>query len=436
MRMQVRRLRLLYAYCTENVWRDSRNVWHVKLLKIVNLSVRSFFDKNIQTLSSSLTYTTLLAVIPTLSLLLAVAKGFGLQNLLVHELYLFLPSQKAMLDNSLEFVDKFLSTLSHGVFVGIGVVFLVWTLVSLLRKIETAYNKVWDVRKGRSFYRMLTDYTAIMLILPILLICSGGLTVFLSEFVQTEMRMSSGGVLPPFLKFLLDLSPILLLCVFFVAMNVLMPYTKVKVRNAILPGLVCGLLFYLIQQAYVSGQISVMRYNAVYGSFAFLPLFLIWMHISWTVCIACAVMTYASQNFFRFNYSNQISAASSRYMEELSLYVTAIAARRFEDGLTPYGKKDFADQKQLPIRMVNVIVDKLTDGGLLSATIDAEGNVQYQPAMNLSKLTVSQFMDKYRSIGYSDFIEEREVTLPLERIRELLDPAGEAYRTVRISEIL
>ena len=183
-RLQMRRLRMLYAYCTENVWKDPRNVWYVRLLKIVNLSVKSFFDKNIQTLASSLTYTTLLAIIPLLSLLLAIAKGFGFQDFVTHDLYRIFPAQSIMLDNSLSFVDKFLSTLSHGVFVGIGIVFLLWTLVSLLRKIEVAYNRVWDIRKGRSIYRILTDYTAILLIIPILMICSGGLSIYLSKTVQ------------------------------------------------------------------------------------------------------------------------------------------------------------------------------------------------------------------------------------------------------------
>ena len=98
-RIAVRRFRHLYAYCTENVWRDPRDVWYVKLLKVVNLSVKSFFDKNIQTLASSLTYTTLLAVIPILSLLLAIARGFGMRDVLIQSLYKGLPSQRAMLEN-------------------------------------------------------------------------------------------------------------------------------------------------------------------------------------------------------------------------------------------------------------------------------------------------------------------------------------------------
>lgn len=434
-RIAVRRFRHLYAYCTENVWRDPRDVWYVKLLKVVNLSVKSFFDKNIQTLASSLTYTTLLAVIPILSLLLAIARGFGMRDVLIQSLYKGLPSQRAMLENSLDFVDRFLATLSKGVFVGIGVVFLLWTLVSMLRKIESVYNHVWNVRKGRPIYRRITDYTAILLIIPILLICSGGLSIFLSNFVQ-ELINSPIGVLSPVLKFLLDLSPVFLLGVLFVGMNVLIPYTKVKLKNALLPGFVCGVLFYFIQYAFVHGQISVTKYNAVYGGFAFLPLFLIWMQLSWTVCIACAVMTYSSQNFFSFNYLAQVKKASARYVDQVALFVIATVVSRFEVGADAVGKKELADRRQIPVKMVNEVVDRMCDGGFLSAVIDDDGNISYQPSRNLSGMTVEEFMNRYHEIGHSDFIEEPAVAAALDRMKSLLDVDSEAYRTTTLSQIL
>lgn len=433
-RIAVRRLRQLSAYCTEGVWRDPRDVWYVKLLKIVNLSVKSFFDKNIQTFASSLTYTTLLAVIPILSLLLAIAKGFGMQNMLIESLYKALPSQQAMLENSFDFVNRFLSTLSKGVFVGIGVIFLLWTLVSMLRKIESVYNHVWNVRKGRSIYRIVTDYTAILLIIPVLLICSGGLSIYLSNFVQSSLN-SPIGLLSPLLKWLLDLSPILLLSLLFVGMNVLIPYTKVKLKNALLPGFVCGVLFYFIQYAFVHGQISVTKYNAIYGGFAFLPLFLIWMQLSWTVCIACAVMTYSSQNFFRFNYLSQVKNASSRYIDQVALYVIATAVHRFENGEAPFGKKELSDRRQIPVKMVNEVVDRLCDGGFLSTIVDDDGVFTYQPSRNLASMTVEEFIVSYHEIGHSDFIEEPSVAVALSRMRMLLDVNSTEYHNTKLSQI-
>ena len=424
--------RQLYAYCTENVWRDPRDLWYVKILKIVNLSVKSFLDKNIQTLASSLTYTTLLAVIPALSLLLGIAKGFGLKDMLVHELYRLLPSQQTMLETSFDFVDRFLETLTKGVFVGIGVIFLLWTLVSLLRKIETVYNNVWNVTKGRSIYRIITDYTAILLIMPVLLICSGGLSIYFANFAR---NLQGTTILLPLYKFGLELLPILMLSLLFVGMNVLVPYTKVKLKNALLPGLVCGVLFYLIQYAFVHGQISVTKYNAVYGGFAFLPLFLIWMQLSWTICIACAVMTYSSQNFFRFNYLAQVENASSRYVDQVALFVIAMMVCRFEKGEKAIGKKELAETYQIPIKMVNQVIEQLVDGGFLSAVIEEEEVIVFQPSTNLSAMTIEEFMTRYHEIGHSDFIEDKFMSDTLERLKSLLNVETEQYHTTKLSEI-
>lgn len=407
----------LYEYCWETVWRDPRDHWYVKFVKIINLSVRSFFDRNTQMLAGSLTYTTLLAVIPALSLLLAIAKGFGLQNMLIKELYTIFPAQQTMLETSFQYVDRFLQTLTQGVFVGIGIVFLLWTLVSLLRKIESVYNHVWNVRKGRSLYRTVTDYTAIMLILPILLICSSGLSIYISGLA----RSAAVGVLSPIVKFLINISPACLLGVVFVGMNVLIPYTKVKVKNAIIPGLVCGIIFYLIQYAFVHGQIYVTKYNAIYGGVAFLPLFLIWLQLSWTVCIACAVITYSAQNFYRFNYVHQVDSASIRYLDQIALYVMAEVIRRFDRGEKAFGKKDFAEQKQLPIKLVNIVIDKLSDGGFLSTIIDDDANTLYQPSSNLTDLTVGEFILRYHEIGYSDFIEDGTLVSDLAELQYIIE---------------
>ena len=421
LRLCLRKAKQLYAYCTENVWKDPRSDWYVTLLKIINLSVKSFFDKNTQMLAGSLTYTTLLAVVPVLSLLLAIAKGFGLQNLLVDELYRMLPSQQAMLDNSFSFVNRFLGTMTKGIFMGIGIIFLLWTMVSLLRKIERVFNHVWQVRAGRPFIRIITDYTAILLIMPVLMICSAGLSYYLSGIFR-NLATKDIGILLPIINFCFDLLPILFFCVLFVGMNVLIPYTKVKLKNAILPGLVCGLLFYLIQYAFVHGQISVTKYNAVYGGFAFLPLFLIWLQFSWTICIASAVMTYSSQNFFRFNYASQVENASVRYLDEVAVFIMAIAVRRFEDGNQPFGIDDFVERKNLPIRLVNTVVERLVTGGFLNAVIDEDKDEPlFQPASNFSTITVGEFLKKYHEIGESDFIEDTKLREELTTIAEIIN---------------
>ena len=153
-------------YCVSDVWSDTRSLWSVKTLKIINLSVKSFLDRDLQMRSNALTYNTVLAVVPALAMLFAIARGFGFQNLLQSELFRYFPAQRHALQNALTYVENYLSQASQGIFIGIGLIFLLWTLISLLSNVEDTFNYVWGVNKMRSLPRKFTDYTALYLLLP------------------------------------------------------------------------------------------------------------------------------------------------------------------------------------------------------------------------------------------------------------------------------
>ena len=171
-------------YCIHGVWDDTKSVWSVKTLKIINLSVRSFLDRDLQLRSCALTYNTVLAVVPALAMLFAIARGFGFQNLMQSELLRYFPAQRQALENALAYVDNYLAQASQGAFVGIGLIFLLWTLVSLMSNVEDTFNHIWHVTTKRSLQRKFTDYTALFLLLPVLMVCSAGITIFMSDAVQ------------------------------------------------------------------------------------------------------------------------------------------------------------------------------------------------------------------------------------------------------------
>ena len=159
-------------YCIHDVWDDSRSVWSVRTVKIINLSIRSFLDRDLQMRSCALTYNTVLAVVPALAMLFAIARGFGFQNLLQSELFRYFPAQRQALETALSYVDNYLAQASQGIFIGIGLIFLLWTLISLMSNVEDTFNHVWGVSTKRSLQRKFTDYTALFLLLPLLMICS------------------------------------------------------------------------------------------------------------------------------------------------------------------------------------------------------------------------------------------------------------------------
>ncbi len=154
-------------YCWTGVWKDPSQKRSVKIIKVINLSVRSFLDRGLQSRSMSLTYSTVLAIVPAMALLFAIGRGFGFQNLLEKQLLDSFPAQRQFIQFSLKFVDSYLQEASQGVFVGIGLLFLLWTLISLLSYIEKAFNNLCDIKHDSSLYKKITDYTAICLIVLI-----------------------------------------------------------------------------------------------------------------------------------------------------------------------------------------------------------------------------------------------------------------------------
>ena len=228
----VERSTALWQYCSDGVWEDHRNTLKVNTVKTLNLTVRTFLSTDLQNKAYALTYQTLLAIVPALALLFAIGRGFGFQNMLQSQLFQYLPSQHKALEMAFSFVDTCLAQASEGVFVGVGLVFLLWTIISLLDNVEETFNTVWGVTVDRSIFRKVTDYLAICIILPILMICSGGLQVFMSSVVQKLLP----NFLSPMLEFLLDCASVVLAWLFFAGAYMLIPNAKVKFKSALLAG--------------------------------------------------------------------------------------------------------------------------------------------------------------------------------------------------------
>ncbi len=403
----------------------------MSLIKTANLSVRSYMDKNIQNKAGSLTYTTLLAVVPALALLFAIARGFGFQNIIQSQLFEMFPSQSTMIENSLTFVDKYLETSSGGIFIGVGIIFLLWSLISMLRNVELTFNHIWGVKKGRTPYRMITDYTTIIIVLPVLMICSAGISLFMSSVVKNAVGYT---IISPIVEMVLDYAPFSLTWLFFAGMYTLIPYTKVKFCYALISGFICTLMFRLVQYLFVSGQVYVTKYNAIYGSFSFLPLFMIWMYLTWLIIIAGVVITYSAQNIFRFNYFNQINNISQRYSDELAIYTFLIISSRFDNGEPPLSKYSLMKKYNLPIQLLNIIIDRLEDAGFISVVHAENDTLAYQPARNFTEMTFRQFMEKYREVGDSDFIGELKRNPILSKISKLVK-SDEENQDIKLSDI-
>lgn len=390
-----------WEYCTHGVWSDTRNSWQVDLLKTLNLSIASFLDRGIQSRAAALTYKTLLAIVPLLALIFAIGRGFGFQNIIESQFMSYFPAQQEVVETTLTMVESYLKQSSQGWFFGVGIVMLLWTLISLLMNVEQAFNTVWGIKRGRGLWRKVSDYTAIFMILPVLMICSSGLSIFVSSILQNAIE---GDILTPAIMLSLKIAKYIFTWLLFAGAYMLIPNTKVKFKNALIAGVLAGSAFILLQWLVMSGQVSVSKYNAVYGSFAFIPFLLIWLHFSWVVCLAGAVICYSSQNIFRFSFSHEIKNISVDYRRRVTLIVMAVIVKRFCRREAPIETSDFT-RYNLPPRLVADVVQDLVEAGMVSqVVVDEDKAPGLQPAVDVSGLTIGEVLRALDGSGHSDFI--------------------------------
>lgn len=429
--------RKVWDYCATGVWNDTRKSWKINTIKVMNLSVRSFLNGDLQTKSCAMTYRTLLALIPALALILAIGRGFGLQEVIMEQLIKQFPSQTTLLTAAFGFVDKYLSQASGGIFVGVGVVFLLWTIISLIQNIETAFNAIWQVPKGRSYWRMLTDYLAIILVLPILLICSNGITIFMSSSLKTLLPYE---FMQPAIEVLFDFIGLIITWLFFAGTYILVPNTKVKFRNAIIPGILIGTAYQLLQWLFISGQLYVAKYNAIYGSFSFIPLFLLWMQLVWLFTMTGGVLCYAIQNIGEFNYGDNIRAISDSYRYQTTLTVMTIIAQRFQYSLPPMNLSEIGQHYRLPVNLITPEVERLRAIGLINFVEGEEKETnerKVQPAVNVNDMTVADLFKQLGVFGAEGFIPDyNQHFQPVQKIfSEVVDAANEKGSSVKLVDI-
>lgn len=390
-----------FRYFWTGIWRDPRSTVKTRTLKTINLSIRSFLDRDLQAQSMSLTYSTVLALVPALALILAICRGFGLQDLIVSQIPTYFPTQAGNVNTALEFVDHYLTEASGGVFVGVGIVVLLWTLLSLLSNIEDAFNNIWDIKQSRSIYQKFTDYIAICLIVPILMICSSGVSIFMSTTLQEKLHLQ---ILTPLVNVMMECMPVVLVWLAFTFSYFLIPNTKVKFKYAAIAGAICAIAFQILQLLFVNGQIYVSKYNAIYGSFSFLPLLLIWFQFSWLILLFGCVLTFSLQNVFAFNYLGNIKDISDNYMNKLTLAITAIVFKRFNNELPPLTRTQICKLYNIPVRIVGRICDALFDAKLIYYVKINNDQLGICPAIEADSLSVGMLFSRIFDSGEKNFI--------------------------------
>lgn len=397
-----------WKFLTYEIWRITEDeVTRTKfslynIIKTLYLCINRFTKDRLVNKASALTYSTLLAIVPILAILFAIARGFGFDSVMEHQFRNGFGGNMETTEAILSFVNSYLSQTKGGVFIGVGLVMLLWTVINLVDNIEITFNRIWEVKKERSMYRKITDYFSMFLLMPVLIVVSGGLSIFMSTALK---QMEDFVLLGPALKFLIQLIPFVLTWLMFTGLYIFMPNTKVKFKHALISGILAGSAYQAFQFLYIGSQLWVSKYNAIYGSFAALPMFLLWLQISWTICLFGAQLTYAGQNIRNFSFDKDTQNISRRYRDFISILIMSLIAKRFEKTESPYTAAQISEEHRIPIRLTKQVIYQLQEINLIhEVVIDPKSeDIGYQPSMDINQLNVAILIDRLDTYGSENF---------------------------------
>jgi membrane protein len=391
----------------------------LRMLRIFVLASRGFDEKQCRWRASALTFYSLLSIVPVLAMAFGVAQGFGLEQHLEALIRERVRGQQEVVDWILQFSRAFLQNTQGGLIAGVGIVLLFWSVIKLLEQIESSFNDIWGVQQGRSFVRKLSDYLSMMLVCPVLFIVSSSLTVLATTQLTAWLERAAWlhGV-APLVVFGVSLLPMAVVWLLFSFLYLFIPNTRVSVKAGVLAGIIAGVMYQAAQWAYLTFQIGVARHNAIYGSFAALPLFLIWLQTSWMIVLFGAEISFAVDNEETYEFERDCRDASLRMRRLVALRIVALCAQRFSNGEPAPTAVQIAHELDAPIRLVRGIVYELTQVRVLSP-VPPEGEPCYQPAQDVNRLTVSTVLQALRMRGSDQIPMKRDAAF--ERLAKTLD---------------
>lgn len=397
-----------------------RRSW-VASLRVVYMTVQAYLEEGIGALAGSLTYSTVLSVVPMLAVIIGIAKGFGLQEVVRDALMNALPGHEREFERTFTYVENYLGQVQGGLFIGVGLLVLFYTVLMLISTIEDAFNKLWQAPYARSWSRRIVNYFGAFILLPILLTVSSGTTLFLSTLNHTYLGSLS--LVSTVTTQLLGLIPYALIILAFTGLYFFVPNVRVRFVPALIAGVVAGIAFQLFQGLYISGVLWISKYNAIYGSFAAVPLALLWMQLSWVIVLLGAQISYAIQHVWHFNAPPSAGTPSRHYQDLLFITLTAEITARYSSGQEePYRAETLAAACDLPLRQTQEALSQLRQMGLIIEVNYCRDSVveggYYHPNIPPDRFTLALLLEAIDRYG------EAALELP----SEVLDSVGAKHR--------
>lgn len=407
------------AYWTEKLYQSKSFI--AKTMRIMMAAVRGFSNDDCSLQASALTYYSILSIVPVLAVAFGIAKGFGFEKHLEKEVTQKFFEQKELAEKIIGFAYSALQSAQGGLIAGVGVIVLFWTVLKLLSNIESSFNAIWKVRKPRPLARRFNDYLAMIIFCPLFFAASSSLSIFIVTQVSSYSRNHGfWDTVSPLITLSFQIFPLFLSWLLFTALYLVMPNTKVPVWCAILAGTIAGTCFQVVQWIYINFQLGITSYGAIYGSFAALPLLILWINLSWFITLAGAEIAYHAENDIVV--SKRDKAKEHREIDEriLGLAIVQHCIEAFYNNSPPLTIYDIARITGINVVTARNLVEQLKDEAILSEVRWGKGsNIAYQPGLNINNITIQMVckaLNNSRHVRYPAFWDEH-----VERFQNKLD---------------
>lgn len=386
-------------------YKEKLNKYYNSFYNFSKIFYKNFLSSDISLLASNLTYMMILTIFPFFAIVIGVSKGFGLDEILISELTKFVPQDEVRINYVLNVINNLIVSAKGGVLTGLGIIILVYSVISMFDLLEKTFNNIWNVKDKRKYSTKIISYVAITFIAPIFLLLIIGSSSVIVDVVSKYL--GNIAILTLIFVRLINITLILLVLL---ALFLLVPNKRVQLIPAFIGSLFTLIGIYVIYVIYSILQTSINRYNIIYGSLAFVPIFLIWIKYIWTVILIGAQITYSIQTSKEFVEEKYVLSVNET--KKLGLYLLYIVIENFENMGDPFTINDLKNESGLPKSIIKEGIRTLQDIYLLNEFFDSKTNQSfYQVNKNPNAITIKL---------YNDLVEKSDVSsdIILEKITE------------------
>jgi len=386
---------------TELLWQTNLKqvnkfqAFFIQALRIFYGTVRDLSGGLPSLRAMGLVYTTLLSIVPLLAVSFSVLKGFGAHNQLEPALINILePLGEKGLQISAQIIS-FVDNMKVGVLGSLGLIFLIFTVLSLVKKIESAFNYTWRLRITRNIFQRFSNYLSVILIGPLLLFTGAGLTASFNSTAVTNKLLS----IEPFGTILLllgELTPYLLTIITFTLIYILIPNTRVRFSSALYGAVITTILWKAAGALFTAFIVNSTNYTAIYSGFAILIIFMIWIYINWLIVLTGASIAYYHQNPDRIPDKSLVVRLSCRLREKLALTIMQLIASSFHHNEPTWSARTLAKRTNISEAAIMLIVSALQKSELITTT--GENNQRYLLAQASENIRLDTILDAARSV--------------------------------------